>query len=75
MKESDNSRIWSHMKEQEALRIVLAIANDWLETIDPGYAEEVLNIFVQGGQVQEALGIVEKLRCNAREEAPNAIND
>ena len=63
------------MKEQEALRIVLAMANDWLETIDPGYAEEVLNIFVQGGQVQEALGIVEKLRYNAREEAPNAIND
>ena len=30
------------MNKQEALRIVLAMANDWMETVDPGYACDVV---------------------------------
>jgi len=29
------------MNKQEALRIVLAMANDWMETIDRNYASDV----------------------------------
>ena len=48
--------------EQEALRILLLIAGDWLETIDPSYAEESLDIDVQGAQVQGVLIIAENMR-------------
>jgi hypothetical protein len=48
--------------EQEALRILLLIAGDWLETIDPSYAEESLDIDVQGAQVQGVLIIDENMR-------------
>ena len=48
--------------EQEALRILMLMANDWLETIDPSYAEESLDIDVQGAQVQGVLIIAENMR-------------
>jgi hypothetical protein len=54
-------RRWN-MTEQEALRILLLMAGDWLETIDPSYAEESLELDVQGGQAQEALSIATQLR-------------
>ena len=49
------------MNKQEALRIVLAMANDWMETIDPGYAcdvcectsEDIMEALEQVTQMQQ----------------------
>ena len=37
------------------LAMVLAMACDWLETVDPGYAEEVLGFGPQSDEVQAAI--------------------
>ena len=37
------------------LAMVLAMACDWLETVDPGYAEEILGFGPQSDEVQAAI--------------------
>jgi coenzyme F420-reducing hydrogenase alpha subunit len=39
----------------EALQIVLTIASDWMETVDPSYAEDVLGLNMQSGEVARAI--------------------
>ena len=45
-----------HMTQEEAMRIVLLMAGDWLETIDPSYVEGDLGLSIQ--EVKEAMAKV-----------------
>ena len=48
-------------KEKQFLELVLVMAQDWLETVDPDYAKEILGFHTQPEEIQQALNAVKLL--------------
>jgi len=42
-------------QKNRQLELILTIAQDWLETVDPSYAEELLGLNPQSEELQQAL--------------------